>query len=209
MTDSKPSVPFSEWLKSIPGVFGIRLEEEPHYDILEKDGDVEVRHYAPALLAEVTMPGSHDQALDAAFDVLAKYIFGNNVEKGGAGSLPSSPRGQNLPMTTPVLQSPQGAGWTVAFFLGNRLTPAEAPAPVDERIRLRVSPAHIVAVVRYSGNNDEAQREQARAELLAYLAKSTRWERDGSAYWAQYDQPFAIPFLKRNEAQVAVVAVDR
>jgi hypothetical protein len=63
-----------------------------------------------------------------------------------------------------------------------------------------------VAVVRYSGNNDAEERAKARAQLDTYLASSAGWKRDGSVYWAQYDQPFAVPFLKRNEAQVAVVA---
>lgn len=205
MAESSPSIPFVDWLKSVPGVFGIRLEEEPKYDVVEEEGDVQVRHYAPALLAEVTMPGSHDQALDQAFNVLANYIYGKNApsEAGVPG-----PRGEYLAMTTPVLQSPEGNGWTVAFFLGNAMTAEDAPAPIDQRIRLRQAPAQTVAVVRYSGNNDDAERAAARAELDAFLARSPRWTRDGSVYWAQYDQPFAVPFLKRNEAQVAVTAQD-
>lgn len=51
--------PFKDILSSIPGVFGIRLEEEPRYGVLETIDDVEIRQYAPALLAQVTITGDH------------------------------------------------------------------------------------------------------------------------------------------------------
>lgn len=89
MTDAhKP--PFSEILQAIPGFFGIRLEEEPAYKVLERFGEVEIRRYAPLVLAQVTVQGTHDQAMDAAFDKLAGYLYGGNRS------------GQQLPMTSPV-----------------------------------------------------------------------------------------------------------
>ncbi len=203
MADSV-SFPFVEILKGIPGIFGIRLEAEPRHEVVEKIGEVEVRHYAPALLAEITVPGDHDKALDAAFDRLARYIFGANSKDEHLSM--TNPvyqgKGQGLPMTAPVRPAHHGQGWTVAFFLSNDLTVEEAPRPDDEAIRLIRSPGHLVGVLRYRGNNTEGKMHDARSELLEALRADATYEVEGDVYWAQYDAPYVIPFVKRNEAQV-------
>ena len=196
--------PFTEKLKSIPGFFGIRLEEKPAYAVLEDIGDVEIRRYEQSLLAQITLPGTHDEALDAAFDRLARYIYGGNAE------------GENLEMTNPVYHRhelrtqdasmrPQGDAWTMAFFLANNMLPGEAPAPVDPAIELVTEPEHVVAVLRYTGNDSDEKREKYRVRLLEAVRGHARWAVDQDVYWAQYDAPFTLPFLKRNEAMVALV----
>jgi hypothetical protein len=193
------NLPLSEILKSIPGFFGIRLEEQPVYDVVQEAGPdgVEVRRYAPALLAEVTVSGDHDRALDEGFERLARYIFGENEER------------ERMHMTVPVLQSEgvraraSGNGaWTVSFFLSNDLTKCEAPVPKDAGVRLVTAPARLVAVTHFSGNNDEEGRVESRERLLQWLSRQNIYGSDGIVYWAQYDAPFVIPFLKKNEAQL-------
>ena len=201
---SMPRPPVSDMLSSIPGAVGIRLEPEPRHEVIDRIGDVEIRRYAPALLAQVAVDGPHEQALEQAFERLAGYIYGENA------------RGEKMHMTTPVFQRESGdasvpvldrghgGGWTVAFFLGNDMTPAEVPAPRDASVTLVEAPAETVAVLRYSGNNDADARIRARSDVVEALSQSTRWTVADDVLWAQYDQPFAVPFLKRNEAQVAV-----
>jgi glutathione S-transferase len=197
-------VPFVEILKSIPGVFGIRLEAEPKYDVVDRVGEVEIRRYAPALVAEVSAAGAHDEAVAAAFDRLGRYIFGDNAKR---AELPMTApvfqrEGQRLPMTAPVTQRPDGGGWSLAFFLSNTLAPEEAPRPNDPGIELARAPERLVAALRYRGNNTDEKRHDARAELLAALAGHPKYAVDGGVYWAQYDGPFVLPFVKKNEAQV-------
>lgn len=198
--------PFKDLLKSIPGFFGIRLEEEPAFDVLEQLGDVEIRRYKPALLASVTVGGEHDQAMNAAFKTLAGYIFGDND------------REQQSEMKTPVLQaidtdftssaptirSDAAGTWTVTFFLSNTLRSDDAPQPNNPAIKLVDEPASTVASLRYTGNNTQESREESRKRLLAELGKQTKWRVAEDVTWALYDQPFSIPFLKRNEAHVAL-----
>jgi SOUL heme-binding protein len=201
---SEVSFPFVEILKSIPGVFGIRLEEEPAYEVEEKVGDVEVRRYAPALLAEITVEGEHEQALDVAFDRLARYLFGANSKREHLSM--TNPvfqgKGGHLPMTAPVIPARRGQGWTVAFFLSNKMSVEEAPRPDDAGIRLIRSPEHLIASLRYRGNNTEGKMHDARAELLEALKDHPTYEVESTVYWAQYDAPYVIPFVKRNEAHV-------
>ena len=142
--------PFKGLLKLIPGFFGIRLEEEPAFHVLEQLGDVEIRRYKPVLLASVTLGGEHDEAMNTAFKTLAGYIFGDND------------REQQSEMKTPVVQAINGdftpsmpmirgdadGTWTVTFFLSNTLRSDEAPQPNDPAIKLVDEPASTVASLR-------------------------------------------------------------
>lgn len=209
MTATK--LPFTEILKSVPGFFGIRLEEEPKYEVVEHVGpaeDIEIRRYAPALLARVTVAGDHDAAVDEGFDRLARYIFGENRPAGlaelRARAAEGAGGGEQMAMTIPVRQEQAAGGWTIGFFLSNDLEASGAPQPNDPEIELVCEPVRVVAVLRYRGNNSDERRLEATRELLAALAEDPRWRVDDEVSWAQYDAPFVIPFLKRNEAQVAV-----
>ncbi len=199
--------PFKDILSSIPGVFGIRLEEEPRYGVLETIDDVEIRQYAPALLAQVTITGDHEHALNEAFSTLARYIYGKNTNDETlhmTSPVFQEQSSERLSMATPVLQNATGEGWTVAFFLSNDLTPETAPQPLDPAIRLVTQPETILGALRFSGNNTEERREASKRELLDTIARNGTWRVLDDVSWAQYDQPFAIPFLKRTEAMVAL-----
>ena len=199
-------IPFTELLKSVPGFFGIRLEEEPRFDLIEEDGHFSIRSYPPLLLARVTVAATHDEALDQAFDRLARFIFGENSH------------GVRHSMTTPVLQDqdphhrashpvlPAETGsWTVSFFLSHDLDSGRDLVPDDQAIRIEIDPGHLVAAVRYSGNNTDERRLTNRDDLLRWIADHPGYETRGAVTWAQYDAPFVLPFAKRNEALVAIV----
>ncbi len=199
--------PFKDILHSIPGFFGIRLEEEPLFTVLETIGEVEVRQYAPALLAQVTVMGDHSNALNEAFTKLAGYIYGKNVSDETlhmTSPVFQEQHAERLSMTTPVLQSESGDGWTVSFFISNELTPQTAPQPEDPTITLIMQPETTIGSLRYSGNNSEQARDDSKRRLLQTIAGNGDWRVVDGVSWAQYDQPFSIPFLKRNEAHVAL-----
>lgn len=62
-------------------------------------------------------------------------------------------------------------------------------------------PGETIAILRYSGGgNDRVQRQAA---LTAALAPSP-WRPVGEPYTLNYDAPFTLPFLRRNEAAAAV-----
>lgn len=201
---------FKDVLSSIPGVFGIRLEEEPAYTVVDSIGSVEIRKYLPAVLAEVSVEGDHDSALDIAFRKLAGYIYGENSDGQKLGM--TSPvfqeaRGESSTMRAPITQRADGGAWTVAFFLFNSLSTDAAPLPTDSSVILVQQPETTLASLRFSGNNSHEARAEAKQKLLSELDNSPRWRVIDGVTWAQYDQPFAIPFLKRNEAHAAVEEV--
>jgi hypothetical protein len=208
-------LPLKEMIKSLPGIVGIRLEEKPKFDKLGKEGPVELRRYHPMLVAEISIAGDHAAAVDQGFDRLAKYIFGDNSASEEMAMTnpvlqePESAEGVELAMTAPVFQEheeggPEGSdSWRIAFVMPSKYTLETVPKPLDKDILLVEVPACTTAVVEYSGNNTEEHMQEAASRLQAWLLSSGRVALS-PIRWAQYDAPFTIPFLKRNEAMLDV-----
>lgn len=211
-------IPFFEKLKSIPEVFGIRFNEEPKYDVLKKEGPVEVRRYAPQLLAKVTINGSNfDSFRQQGFMTLAKYIFGGNRahEKMAMTSPVLQQAGQqagkakksvDIAMTSPVLQEKSGKNsWTMSFVLPSEFNLSNVPKPLDSQVQLEEIPGFEAATIRYSGNNRLENMQRHEQKLQEWLGRNPGYKKSGGFYSAQYDQPFVVPFLKRNEVQIKVL----
>ena len=112
--------------------------EEPRYEVLAKDGPFELRQYAPTIVAEVTVPGDRDAAVNAGFKALAGYIFGANVPKQKiemTAPVTQEP-GEKIAMTAPVTQQAKGGEWIVRFVMPSSWTMKTLPKPVDPRVRL-------------------------------------------------------------------------
>lgn len=198
-------IPLTEKLKSIPEVFGIRVNEEPHYDVLRTDGDFELRQYRDQVLAEVTVSGTDfDTFREQAFEKLARYIFGENTSR-KTTSEESAPS-EKLAMTAPVLQQRgEKNEWIMSFILPKKLTLETAPEPRDESVKLREVPEFLAVAVRYSGTNSEAAVHEHEEKLALWLRKQDDLRANGTFFSAQYDGPFAMPFVRRNEVLMKVV----
>ncbi len=206
-----PEIPLTEKLKGLPAIFGIRLGEEPRYQVLASDYEREIRRYECLTLASVTEEGSFEQAAEAAFLRLAEYIFGAGGGHGEVAPLSAlhSPRAledreEALAMTVPVLQQRSRNGWTLSFVLPQRLSLATAPRPRDPGITLEHMPGRLVASLRFSGSVSEEIVHEKTTELTAWLDSNQTFRAVGTPYCALYDGPMTIPFLRRNEAQVPV-----
>lgn len=188
----KSNIPLTERLKSIPEMFGIRVNEEPKYKVLKTDGNFEVRRYEKQLIAKITMHGmSFDYFREHAFEKLADYIFEGNVKN------------KSIPMTSPVYQEETGAGvWSMSFILPKEYTLATAPQPKNSDIVLEVVEPYEVACVSYSGHNSMDKIKLHERELAAWLIDHSEYVPTGKYMITQYDAPFVIPFLKKNEIQV-------
>lgn len=195
----EPQIPFSEKLRGIPGFFGIRLYDEPHYEVLVSDGHREIRRYSPVTLATLTAPGDYEEASENAFLRLADYIFSPPKLADADDSVAP------IPMTAPVFQQKSRAGWTLSFILPEHLSLASAPRPKDPGITLQQVPSRLMASLRYSGVNDEQKMEEQSRELLAWIEKNGTYRPTGEVICAQYDGPHTIPFLRRNEIQIPVL----
>jgi len=194
-------------LESVVGVFGIRLYEEPGYEVIGRASDrVEIRRYAPRLAAEVALPDTGKDARGDAFRLLFDYISGANRGASGADKIamtvPVAVRDRELiSMTVPVATSDRNGSVRMRFFLPAKYDMRNAPRPIDERVELIAIPAQTVGTLRYSGSGRDADAQQSK--LIAAL-KASAWQPLGPPYTLYYDAPFTLPFLRRNEAAVGV-----
>lgn len=165
--------------------------EEPAYDVLQvADGEgIEIRHYGPRILAATTMTESSN----SGFRVLAGYIFGGNA------------REEKIAMTAPVQQTMPGSDTAeMAFVIPAAYTRDELPQPDDERVRLVEAPAYDAAVIRFSGRATDARVDEHWERLNNYLL-GQQITVLGTPTLNQYNPPWTLPFLRRNEIIVPVV----
>lgn len=109
---------------------------------------------------------------------------------------------ERIAMTVPVQTSETNGAVRMQFFLPAKYSRDNAPTPVDARVRLVTIPDETVAILQFSGSGrDFAERQ---SELIARLV-GLRWRPIAAPYTLYYDAPFTLPFLRRNEAAVAVV----
>jgi SOUL heme-binding protein len=175
--------------------------EEPAYEVTANIGDVELRQYAPYIVAEVLTTGSATEAGNKAFRILASYIFGKNKgEKKLAMTAPVTQTAapMKLEMTAPVIQSAAPGGYLVQFVLPRGVTLDTAPEPIDQRIVLRQVQPMRVAVIRYSGFWSDANYNRHLTQLEETLRKAgVKWS--GEPVYSRYNPPFTPWFLRRNE----------
>ena len=180
--------------------------EEPSYDVVRRFDGVELRQYAPYVVAQVLVNGPAEQAGSAAFPILAGYIFGKN--KGARKLEKTAPLTQaalavKLEMTAPVTQAAAPGGYVVQFVLPQGISIDSAPEPIDPRVQLRAVSGHRVAVIRYSGFWSQSNYDQHLGKLQAALqAANLPWT--GEPVLSRYDPPFTPWFLRRNEIWLAL-----
>ena len=181
--------------------------EEPDYDVIRTlDDNVELRQYAPYVVAEVVLDATADEAGNQAFPILAGYIFGKN--KGEKKFSMTAPVTQTavpvkMEMTAPVTQSAVAGGMRVQFVLPKGVTLASAPEPLDPRVQLRQVPASQWITIRYSGTWSQANYDEHLA-LLKAAADRAGVATQGEPVLARYNAPFTPWFMRRNEIWMAV-----
>ena len=180
--------------------------EEPDYTVTRKFDNVELREYAPYVVAEVVLETSADEAGNQAFPILAGYIFGKNKgEKKFAMTAPvtQSAAPMRMDMTAPVTQATVAGGIRVQFVLPKAVTLATAPEPLDPRVLLREVPAASWAVIRYSGTWSQSNYTEHLNELKAAL-QTAGVATQGEPVLARYNGPFTPWFMRRNEIWMAL-----
>lgn len=175
--------------------------EEPKYTVESKSGAYEIRAYPATLVAETRVDSSFSDAGNAAFRILAGYIFGDNKSKAKIDmTAPVSQKAasEKIAMTAPVSQVAASGGYLVQFAMPASYTLETLPQPNDTRVTLREVPARRVAVIRYRGGWSEKLYLENLNKLQAGMKK------DGLSVtaepvWFRYDPPFQLWFLRRNE----------
>ncbi len=183
------------------------MTEQQEYRVMTGRGVVELREYAPCVVADVVGSGSAEQAGSAAFRPLFEYISGANH---GAEPLAMTapviqqPTSERLAMTAPVIQEAAGAGeWTVSFVLPAGRSLSEYPTPTNSRVSLRAVPGETAAAIRWSGRWTSSNIARRTQDLRQVMAEAG-WQESGEPRWARFDPPWKPPFARRNEIVIPV-----
>ena len=162
--------------------------EEPVYQV-EKSWEaeqIEIRAYAPRVMAVTDMA----EDSNSGFRVLAGYIFGGNAEE------------QKIAMTAPVQQSMAGEK-EMAFMIPAEYALEDLPEPEDERVSFREAPAYTAAVIQFSGWASAEKADENWQQLRRFLIEEGI-DITGEPTLNQYNPPWTLPFMRRNEIIVPV-----
>ena len=180
--------------------------ETPAYTVIKKlDDSTEVREYAPNLVAEVTVKGTRDSAINEGFRILANYIFGNNVSRqkiAMTSPVIQEQVSEKIAMTSPVLQKEQADGsWTVTFVMPSSYTLETLPKAKNDAIKFTTTAKTTKAVLRFSGFANDSKISKMHQQLVQLL-QDNKLPTTGKKSIAYYDDPFTLPWNRRNEVLV-------
>ena len=180
--------------------------EEPTFKIVLSDNAFEVRDYPALIVAEVTVTGEQKEAANKGFRLLAGYIFGGNKRRQSiamTAPVAQEPVGEKIAMTAPVTQIENSGTWTVRFTMPRAYTMEALPEPNDPKVKLRHLPEARFAVLRFSGLASKGDVHAKSTELLA-TARAHHLRASGPVTLAQYDPPWTLWFMRRNEVMIPV-----
>jgi hypothetical protein len=165
--------------------------EMPPFQTVARAESYEVRDYGPHIVARVHVAGDVRSSAGAGFRALAGYIFGGNAS------------GEKIAMTVPVGQVPEMDGYEISFMMPARYDMENLPRPKDGRIEFVRTDPERLAVRSFSGWAGDAALRRESAALKSDL------ERDGVTIlggprYAYYDDPFTLPWNRRNEVSFVV-----
>ncbi|MEI7783980.1 MAG: heme-binding protein [Betaproteobacteria bacterium] len=192
--------------------------EQARYEVISAQGDFELRHYPPLLIAQTVVEGNMDQASRKGFQLLADFIFGNNLAAGGAGPgkiemtapVTVEPQSAKIAMTAPVTVQAEGARseagqWRVHFVMPSQYTLASIPKPRNPAVELRELPSQWFVAHKFSGFTTES-RVDAKTQEAVQWARQQALTALSPPQLARYDPPWTLPMFRRNEILIEVSA---
>ena len=172
--------------------------EHPSYELVFRQGELEIRDYEPALVVETQVLASRRDAAGDAFRILFNYISGSNEA------------GLEIPMTSPVAQTLVGSvdsetegKWAVRFFLPKNLSLEDVPQPSHNGVVIAELKPQRYASVSFRGTQNDEKVARNTAKLNEFII-GRGYEVSGQPIYAFYDPPFIPWFLRENEILLPV-----
>jgi effector-binding domain-containing protein len=189
------------------GMWGIIASnvEQARYEVVQTQKDIEIRDYAPMIVAEVAVTGTREESIKKGFRVIADYIFGNNTasKKVSMTAPVIQQEAEKMAMTAPVMQQPDGEEWRVRFVMPAGYSMETLPKPINNAVNLKSMESRRFAVVRFSGFGTDSRLKQKTVALTEYIQKNNLVVISSPIY-AFYNPPWTLPFFRRNEIMVEI-----
>jgi hypothetical protein len=194
-------------LWSLWGYFSSRVEHTD-YNVIQKMADYEIREYPAHIVAQTTVKGTYQEALNLGFRIVAGYIFGGNTKKQSiAMTAPVTAQrdiSEKISMTAPVLATTQGDSHIISFGMPRSYTLETLPKPLDPRVEIVPIPLKRFAALKFSWSRADARVKIMEIKLLSALARD-KVQLAGSPVYAGYNAPWTPPWMVRNEIMVEIV----
>jgi hypothetical protein len=201
----KPMVLAAALAVSLIGTHAMAVEE-PVFKTVLQEASFEVRDYPPLLVAEVKVSGDQKEAASKGFRLLAGYIFGGNKRRQSiamTAPVAQAQASEKIAMTAPVTQIKDANAWVVRFTMPKGYSLETLPQPNDPQVKLRALPASRFAVLQFSGLAEKDDVAAKTAELQNRIIKH-KLRPTGPVSLAQYNPPWTLWFMRRNEVMVEV-----
>jgi hypothetical protein len=179
--------------------------EQPKYNLVESNGNIEIRDYAPMIVAETDVAGARYEAIREGFRTIADYIFGSNLasQKVAMTAPVTQEASERIGMTAPVIQQADGQVWQVRFVMPASYSLQTLPVPKNPAVRLKEIKRKRFAVIRFSGTAGEDTLKRRTEELREFVSAKNLNARSAPTY-AFYNPPWTLPFLRRNEVMIEI-----
>jgi SOUL heme-binding protein len=179
--------------------------EQPKYTVVERDGNIEIRDYAPMIVAEAEVAGTREAAIRKGFRTIADYIFGNNLasRKITMTAPVTQQAGEKIAMTAPVTQQGDGHDWQIRFVMPASYTIDTLPRPRNTAVRLKQVGRRRFAVIRFFGIANSTNLRHRTEQLQAFL-KENNLNAGSAPVYAFYNPPWTLPVLRRNEVLIEI-----
>lgn len=179
--------------------------EQAKYDVVQSQDNIEIRDYAPHIVAEAEVSGSRKDSINQGFRLIADYIFGNNTasQKVAMTAPVIQQQSEKITMTAPVIQQGAGNTWKVQFVMPENYTMTTLPKPNNNAVTLHSIAGKRFAVIRFSGMASEESLKEHN-EMLNHFIHSQKLKALSPPTFAFFNPPWTLPFLRRNEVMTEI-----
>lgn len=179
--------------------------EQAKYAVVDTRGDIQIRDYAPMIVAEAEVSGERKEAINQGFRIIADYIFGNNApqQKVAMTAPVIQQSSEKIAMTAPVTQEGSGNSWKVRFVMPASYTMDTLPKPNNDAVKLIEIEGKRFAVIRFSGIGDNENLNEHEEKLRAFIQEK-RLKPVSVATYAFFNPPWTLPMLRRNEVMINI-----
>lgn len=188
-----------------------RDEEQPRYQVLLTEGDFQIRNYATYYVAETSFDKSKGESTGDAFRKLFGYISGDNktskkIEM--TAPVEVGERSQKIEMTAPVTIASSSSVKTMTFMVPSRFYPDDIPEPTNPQVKIRKVASQLRAVIQFSWFAGEEKQAEKSSELFKWIKQLKDYKVTGKPFYAGYNPPYSLPWLKTHEMMVKIVKLD-
>ncbi len=154
------------------------------YEVIKKEGNIEIRKYDAFLLASTKT--RKNPSRDTGFSNVYDYISGNNDQK------------KKISMTTPVVTYEEENSLVTGFYVSKKYTKDSVPRPTSSQVFINELEPSLYAVIRFRGKWNKENFDEHAKILLNYL-KGHDLEVRSPRLIMRYNPPFIPGFLRHNE----------